>query len=87
MCGLEVTDKFFQTFKNPKAALLNLLRESGPVPGDEPKAVKKRTNAVQEEPAPVRKQKKQKIEKNVSFVEESSLVSFRLHVSNLFSID
>ncbi|KAI5300549.1 hypothetical protein KEM56_002367, partial [Ascosphaera pollenicola] len=53
------------TFKNPKGALLNLLRESGPVPGDEPKAVKKRGNAVQEEPAPARKQKKPKVEKNI----------------------
>ncbi|KAI5285584.1 hypothetical protein KEM54_000457 [Ascosphaera aggregata] len=54
------------TFKNPKVALLNLLRESGPVPGDEPKSLKKRGGAAQqEEPAPTRTKKKQKIEKNI----------------------
>ncbi|KAI5284230.1 hypothetical protein KEM55_001157, partial [Ascosphaera atra] len=56
------------TFKNPRIALLNRLREYGPVPGDEPKPLKKRAGAVQQdEPTPARK-KKQKVDKNVSFV-------------------
>lgn len=49
-----------QTFKHPKAALLEKLRESGPVPGDE-NGVKSKRGAGGEESA----KKKKKSEKNV----------------------
>jgi len=32
------------TFKNPSAALINLLRETGPVPGDEANGTRKKTD-------------------------------------------
>ncbi|KAI5292757.1 hypothetical protein KEM52_006083 [Ascosphaera acerosa] len=58
------------TFKNPKASLLARLADSGPVPGDDAKSLKKRASAVQQEdqeaaPTPVKKQKKAKAEKNI----------------------
>lgn len=52
-----------QTFKNPKPALLALLRESGPVPGDE-NGVKSKRAAGGEEGS----KKKKRTEKNVSLV-------------------
>lgn len=50
-----------QTFKNPKPALLNALRESGPVPGDE-NGVKAKRAAGGDEGS----KKRKKTEKNVS---------------------
>lgn len=52
-----------QTFKNPKPSLLALLRESGPVPGDE-NGVKSKRAGVGEESA----KKKKRTEKNVSII-------------------
>lgn len=49
-----------QTFKNPKPALLDRLRESGPVPGDE-NGVKKRSGGGDESV-----KKKKRVDKNVS---------------------
>ncbi|KAJ5783030.1 hypothetical protein N7457_004804 [Penicillium paradoxum] len=49
------------TFKNPKPALLALLRESGPVPGDENGAIKSKRPGVGEESA----KKKKRADKNV----------------------
>ncbi|PGH19441.1 hypothetical protein AJ80_03942 [Polytolypa hystricis UAMH7299] len=48
------------TFKNPKPALLTLLRESGPVPGDE-NGVKSKRGGAQEEGS----KKKKRIDKNI----------------------
>lgn len=55
-----------QTFKNPKPALLALLRESGPVPGDE-NGVKSKRAATGEEGS----KKKKRTEKSVSDVSTS----------------
>jgi hypothetical protein len=59
----KLTDICFllQTFRNPKPALLALLRESGPVPGDE-NGLKSKRGATGEESA----KKKKRTEKNVS---------------------
>ena len=37
-----MTDNTIQTFKNPKAGLIDLLRDSGPVPGDQANGAQKR---------------------------------------------
>lgn len=39
-------DVTFQTFKNPKPDLMALLRESGPVPGDENGAKASKTDST-----------------------------------------
>lgn len=39
-------DVTFQTFKNPKPELMALLRESGPVPGDENGAKASKTDST-----------------------------------------
>ncbi|KAK2808271.1 hypothetical protein FQN50_004830 [Emmonsiellopsis sp. PD_5] len=52
--------KHVLTFKNPKPALLNLLRESGPVPGDE-NGVKSKRGGAQDEGS----KKKKRVDKNV----------------------
>lgn len=49
-----------KTFKNPKPALLNVLREYGPVPGDE-NGVKSKRGGAQDEGS----KKKKRIDKNV----------------------
>jgi hypothetical protein len=51
-----------QTFKNPKPPLMAVLRESGPVPGDE-NGVKSKRPLAGEESA---KKKRSRTEKNVS---------------------
>lgn len=48
-----------QTFKNPKPALMAILRESGPVPGDE--------NGVKSKRGDEGSKKKKRIDKNVRF--------------------
>ncbi|KAJ5489005.1 Transcription initiation factor TFIID subunit 14 [Penicillium diatomitis] len=52
--------KYYQTFRNPKPAFLALLRESGPVPGDE-NGVKGKRGATGEDSV----KKKKRTEKNV----------------------
>ncbi|KAL2382915.1 hypothetical protein RJZ90_002948 [Blastomyces dermatitidis] len=52
--------KHVLTFKNPKPALLNILREYGPVPGDE-NGVKSKRGGTQDEGS----KKKKRIDKNV----------------------
>ncbi|ODH53129.1 hypothetical protein GX48_00664 [Paracoccidioides brasiliensis] len=52
--------KHVLTFKNPKPVLLNLLRESGPVPGDE-NGVKSKRGGTQDEGS----KKKKRIDKNI----------------------
>jgi len=56
-----------QTFKNPKPALLALLRESGPVPGDE-NGLKSKRGGTQDDGA----KKKKRVDKNVRY-------SLRMH--------
>lgn len=51
----------FQTFKNPKPALMAALRETGPVPGDE-NGVKSKRSAAGEEGS----KKKKRTDKSVS---------------------
>jgi hypothetical protein len=57
-----VTTILLQTFKNPKPPLMAVLRESGPVPGDE-NGVKSKRPLAGEESA---KKKRSRTEKNVS---------------------
>jgi hypothetical protein len=52
-----------QTFKNPKPAFLERLRETGPVPGDE-NGMKSKRGATGEESA----KKKKRTDKNVRVV-------------------
>jgi hypothetical protein len=59
-----------QTFKNPKPALLERLRESGPVPGDE-NGVKKRSGGGDESV-----KKKKRVDKNVSVMPHRTPVKY-----------
>lgn len=72
-----LTNSSLQTFKNPKPAVLALLRQSGPVPGDE-NGVKSKRAAAGEESV----KKKKRVEKNVSIAVRMSVqrISFLSYI-------